>query len=193
MATSNFHRPNTDKIYTAFMEDNPEHWEVDDFMECLQEFAASQTQFTFEELDGHTRYPVEGQYIFSLSKSKVWGNVMKNFVELTVTLNVTCHSGYYQGICFDFETEILLEPYAYNFDLEGWETYDEADLVEDMFQGLENRGLCKIFMPHIKKWVDNTYYDIKEDVEKILGQFCPTHLQRVASFSNGETMYRKVN
>ena len=201
MGTSNFYYKNASKVFAIGF--NYEHPILDDdlnetgeteVVECEQfewdeqidavkeEIKNNKSDFYYSESEKVSKLDnrsFPASFIASLSASKQFGD---NFVE--IQLNCFSRSGYYEGACLDYETEIFMD----NF---------ETDDVEDVLFGFQysnyfgiNVGMGKIQARNAQKWAKKTHAKMVEIIEKSF-QNTSASFQKIATFSNGETIYQK--
>lgn len=183
MGTSNFYYRNTSKVYAVLMTEtvinddteeeirNPESWEIEDFIENVQEQFEVHKNFTkLDEWDNNAPYSYPIRKIGEIINTKTFGNT-----DIGVRVIITLNSGYYEGACFDYTKEILVDGYEY-------------DNIEPDDFNTGNKGLNKILCTHASKWAENQLKHLSMLVENIFAENSKC-LKVTATFSNGETIY----
>lgn len=161
----------------------PDHYEYDELKENLATYIEENTQqynttrLHFNRSDNDRNRPTTR--IITVYDSKDYAGV-----EIEVMLHVGVTAGYYEGGNLDFEVA---------FD-DG--TNEEVEEVEELLDWLEwndlPQGMQVIQKRNIQKWIDKVLPEMKAHVNKLLAQFSGTKLEVVATFSNGETIYKEV-
>lgn len=196
MATGNFCNKNASKIYACLMQYeqpvldddgneteeleyvSPDSFEMDNFIESVQEELSQIKKYDFYKdstWDFDRSYP--GQCIGVLYTSRYFGDI-----DISIDLKVILRSAYYDGANLDWE--ILINNEYSN---------EEVDyFIENELENSEmNAGIKKIQTKNIQNWIEKTITDMRENVEKIFEKFS-TPLIVEARFSNGETIYKKI-
>lgn len=187
MGTSNFHRVNASKIYAVLMnqptdEDGeyyaPDEWDIYEFVEYLRE--------RLGEVEDAEFYP-SGNDPHELRSypSRVIGRIITeaNFAGglIPARIIVTCvmRSGYYEGACLDWHVNELVG---------GEDTNGEFD-ISDYGLTYEEMGIAKFDIEH---WAEGEYKRLTAFVEKVFADVS-NPMEEVATFSNGETVYKMAN
>ena len=108
----------------------------------------------------------------------------ETFGDVKVQVKTRCYarSGYYEGACLDYEMGISIDG-------------DEVDEVDGSFQDAYsnmNKGMLKIQAKNAEKWANKAFTELAMIVEDVFAK-CSTQYTKVATFSNGETIYQKVS
>ena len=201
MATSNFYYKNASKVFAIgldyerpILDDDYNETEENEIVSCdefeykmqieniQEQLKENKGIFDYSEYEKNSQLDnrnFSASYIGTLS-------ISKNFGDNNVEVNINCFSraGYYEGACLDFETEIIMDNY-------------ETDNTEDVEDGFEysnyfdiNKGMGKIQARNAQKWANKIHSLMVETVEKTF-ENCSTCFKKVATFSNGETIYEK--
>lgn len=198
MGTSNFHYKNASKVFAICMndydndEDNSDFefeydMSIEDIKECIETNLKDKT-YSIKDID-NKRYRDCNElrsfpsYAFLSidSKSKTFGDL-----ELSVNFVLLARSGYYEGACIDFNIEMQINGYEVDFG------YSLDYLMEDIDNHSNmNKGLQTIFMPKIATWFEKEKESLQNQIEEVLST-CTLCLDRIATFSNGETIYQKA-
>ena len=207
MGTSNFYYRNASKVFAIGLDyEQPildedgnetdemesvscETWEYDEqrdyIFELLKEFHGKNG---FDVFQNERRSQLDNSnfsagYIATISKQKYFGDV-----NCDVEINCFYRCGYYEGACLDWEIVA---------DFEGI-TYDKRDVdvldifAESVYTRTMNAGMLKIQGTNAQKWFDKTINEMINIVEDCFTKGSTT-FQRVATFSNGETIYEKCD
>ena len=194
MGTSNFYYTNASKVFAVCMNrevpvlddegnetgetttEAPERWEIQDTIDNIREQMKG---------DKYTYYKDEG-WDSSAPRSYPCMNigrwcVSKEYagVEIYLTLRASLNSAYYEGACLDWEFDIQVN---------GSEV-DEVDAEDISYYGTVNSGLAKRIAGYANNWVSKTKEQMVNNLEKIFEEMSEIKLKRVATFSNGETIY----
>lgn len=202
MGTSNFYYRNASKVFAIGLdyeknvidEDGNETNETEN-VSCESyeyEEQIENVQYNLQENKGkfsYSEYETKSQsdnrnfsasFIASLSTNKSFGDV-----NVEVEINCFSRSGYYEGACLDWEL---------NINVDGT-TEDDVDCIQSCFVDRYtysdmNAGLLKIQGKNAQKWANKIKNEIVEVVEKSF-ELSSTCFVRLATFSNGETIYQK--
>ena len=192
MGTSNFHNVNARCIYPVLLnyeinkedEDGNETDEkvlmyCDDFdYECLVENVCEmlkEKNIGFvssigRDIDELRSYP-----------SKVLGTVRKEKtiggIDVAVELVCVLRSAYYEGANLDYCI------------YEEVENEDLIDIVDQFDFYSEFKGISKIHAEIASKWIETTKSELIEAIEDVYSVVSGVKLRKVATFSNGETIY----
>jgi len=178
MGTSNFYNENASKIYAMQLEDDLDY---DFLVEDLTLLAMGKFKNDFETCD---KYEENGLYSFP---GNIIGRIYENFENengnILVIVNIIIRSGYYSGVNLDYSIELNYENYN-----DRWEDMDlqdqEAFNCDDDFRKLKALTIYKKSIAWLEK-------NIKA-LEAIYQQIA-TPLSVIATFSNGETIYKSEN
>lgn len=197
MGTSNFYYKNASKVYAICMNDEQpvlddddketdemetryaESEDYDDTMDYIREKMQEVKEYNFNELSGtpnHNSRSFPGSLIGQWSIEKTYAGV-----SVEVIIIACSRSGYYEGACLDWYIDTYLA---------GNEN-DEIDADDLEYYGKVNAGMSKIITPKANKWIDTMKDKMADDLEKVFAQCCGIELEVVATFSNGETIYKK--
>ena len=103
-----------------------------------------------------------------------------------ITIEIKCYlrSAYYEGCNLDYE--INYSCYQCDYD-------NIQDLIKDAryYSDYENNGMTKLQSKNLEKWLNSGTEQLINEVEKIFTDYT-TPLNKVATFSNGETIYNKI-
>jgi hypothetical protein len=181
MGTSNFHNVNAKCIYPVLMdyEDEGETRQSDEFdQECLidnlnKKFNALNLNFqegSVSDLDQLRSYP--SKIIGCITKEKTIGGI-----EVSVCLTSVLRYAYYEGANLDYDIA---------------ESVHGEDLVdiEDQFDFYsEYKGISKKHAEIALNWLETTKNELIDLFENIYAEISDVKLRKVATFSNGETIY----
>lgn len=162
---------------------SPEHYEYDELKERLVEYIEENTpqynttKLHFNESDNDRNRPTTR--IITVYDSKDYAGT-----EIEVMIHIGVTAGYYEGANLDFEI-------AFDDGLNG-EVEDVSELVDWLEWGNMPQGMQVIQKKNILRWITKVLPEMKEHVNKLLAQFSGTKLEVVATFSNGETIYKEV-
>lgn len=193
MATGNFYVKNANDVY-AFAMEAEDCFDFDDSLDCIKEAGIS--KYGFEETsgsDGDRNYC--GDYI--LDKSFGGKNFYNSGLTVNIDITIIVRGGYYQGANLDFELEVMNDNY-YPYKLGDYESEDDliddmADEFVDYCDEVYNYGLRKCFKKRYKAFLEDYINKAIEYANNVLKNLCEEEYSIVGVFSNGETLYRKVN
>jgi hypothetical protein len=177
MGASNFHYVNARRVYAVCME---EHCDYDEELEFTKDYLVEQG-FDPEsgDMNGELRsYP-----------SRALASIRSSYpsADVSVTIIVGARSGYYEGACLDYDIQVDVG-YTRLFT----EEIEEQDVFESIEYHYDNAGMRRIQARNITKWVNRTIESERAKVEEILAKACGIELVEVATFSNGETIYKQA-
>lgn len=208
MGTSNFSRPNASKVFACLMSEDvficedcgdysyettkcescgstngnletrpPDDCEVEEFRRSVRTSLSEIPNVYYRDKEGycHRRSKIN---LATLIVEKVFAGV-----SIEIVLEVTMELGYYAGAQLDWD----LTYYA-----DGYEN-DTEPIEEWKYQALKehNAGLVRMLQPKVEKWLEKAKNKLIEDVENVFTEVT-TPLIRVATFSNGESIYQKA-
>jgi hypothetical protein len=204
MGTSNFHNVNAYNVYAVLMnyeqpicDDDgneteetetvaPDRWDIDCFIEDIrlqaEALAIKNNIKYYKELemsDPHTLRSYGSTDLFQLYQSKDFGDV-----NVQVNINCVARHAYYEGASLDWYVTCTMG--------------NETELIDDMdyeineWMSYMNAGLRTIQSRNIESWVTSIKDSLIETVEQIFTENS-TPLTVTARFSNGETIYSKIN
>lgn len=202
MGTSNFYYRNASKVFAIGLdyetnvidEDGNEtdemktvsceSYEYDEQIENVKyHLEENKGKFSYSECETKSQSDnrnFEASFIASLSTNKSFGDV-----NVEVEINCFSRSGYYEGACLDWELNINVDGTTED-DVEGIQScFIDGYTYSDM-----NAGLLKIQGKNAQKWANKIKNEIVEVVEKSF-ELSSTCFVRLATFSNGETIYQK--
>lgn len=197
MGTSNFYYKNASRVYAIGMnyeankiDDDgnetdeketvyPDEWEIMDELDNIQEnmkgyeYGFTERVSSYPELRSFPSSPI-GTWYIEKQYAGVW---------IEVHLSVVANSGYYEGACLDYITQLYM----------GGNEIDEMN-ADDLayYSDKINIGLAKSILKHVNKWIDKTRTQMEADAEKLFAEMCGIELSPIATFSNGETIYKQV-
>ena len=198
MATSNFHDSDASKIYAVLMnydsyicdEDGNETDETETVScdEYDYENLMYELKEAFKKLGTYSDHGDDERELRSF-RSHVIGTVSESKLfldqEVSVDLTLVIRSGYYEGANLDYNLSYgIYNSYQQKAD-------NTNDIIDEFIYNADNKGMAKIQAKNVLKWLENTENKLREQVENIYESFS-TPLKVVARFSNGETMYQKI-
>jgi hypothetical protein len=166
----------TDEMETSY----PEQWECEDTRDNIQEQMKSNTKYRYQSVDGYNHdaprsFP--SVFIGSWSTDKDYAGV-----NIQCSITAMSNSGYYEGACLDWEVHCYV---ASN-------ERDEVDAEDLEYYGTAKPGISKRIAQYANKWLDVVKEQMILDLEQLFEQNCEITLKRIATASNGETFYQKV-
>lgn len=124
-----------------------------------------------------------GRYLCEISKT----HPKYNSIGIQVSITCLSRSGYYDGANMDWEIgNICIGNGSWD------EVPDPLDIAHELQYMGKGSGIAKIQSRNIEKWVERTVDELVKLIEDVYEQFTDP-LIRVATFSNGETIYKRVN
>lgn len=106
--------------------------------------------------------------------------------QFDITIEIKCYirAGYYENCNLDYEINFAVLHCDYD---------NEDSLIKDIkyYSLYDNNGLTKIHTKNLVKWLDKAQKELINEVEKIFFDYT-TPLNKVCTFSNGETIYSKI-
>ena len=104
-----------------------------------------------------------------------------------VSIEIKCYIryAYYEGCNLDYEINYAAHQCDYD---------NIQDLIKDAYyySDYENNGMTKLQSKNLEKWLISGTEQLINEVEKIFTDYSEP-LNKVATFSNGETIYKKVS
>jgi hypothetical protein len=187
MGTSNFHRVNASKIYAVLMnqpadEDGeyyaPEEWEIDEFVGFLRELLGEVQDADFYP-DGNDPHELRSYPSHVIGRIITEANFAGGLIPARIIVTCVMRSGYYEGACLDwhYTEEVNDEEIDGDFDI------TDYDLTN------EEMGVALFNIEH---WADGEYKRLTTFVEKVYSDLS-NPMEVVATFSNGETIYKMAN
>lgn len=193
MSTSNFYYKNASKVFAIGLDYENEEGEnvscdeyeyIEQIENVQYNMELNKGEFYYNETDRNSQTNnrnFEASFIGSLSVSKNFGDV-----NVDVQINAFSRAGYYEGACLDWELELNVDSYS-DDDIEGVSyAFEHGYLCSDNM----NAGMLKIQAKNAQKWAKKAMNEIVELIEKSFEK-SSTCFVRVATFSNGETIYKK--
>jgi len=176
MATSNFYYVNASKVFAIGLGCETEECEdiIENVKYILEE---NKGKFSYSENERESQNDsrnFSAHFIGSLSTNK-------NFGDVDIQINCFYRIGYYDGACLDWELELTVN---------GDDTEDIESSFENVYSDL-NVGMLKIQGNNASKWSKKVIDQLSETVETVFAN-CSTTMVKVATFSNGETIYKEV-
>lgn len=203
MGTNNFYYRNASKVYSicesdeqpVIDEDGNETEEMEtytpDEFDCNEQLNFIKQQLEenkgkFNFCDRERKSEFDNRNFPSTYIGTLW--IEKYYGDICVELEINCfaRAGYYDAACLDWEIE---------FKFDGGCTCDDTDSVNELFvYGVNsytmNKGMLVIQGRNCDIWADRTKDELVSIVEKVF-ENCSTTYNKVATFSNGETIYEK--
>lgn len=200
MGTSNFLNRNARRIYAVLMDSeeailddegnetdeteyrSADEWEYEDLKDNLiNEFKVSSFKFHEGGVLTDNNRNFHGTLLGKLSSYKDYLGV-----EVGIEIKAIIRSGYYEGANLDWELEYSLDGYdadEIEYAIAEWEYQANKEF---------NLGLVKMNSKNVEAWITTEQEKLIEEVERIFAANCGIKLQKVATFSNGETIYKEV-
>ena len=170
-----------------------ESYEVDEFKEYLRERAeekSNNSTYIYSEEDscGNERNYTSNE-LFSLRTSKMYGDI-----EVYIKITAQIVSAYYEGASLDYE--VAIDNGGELCELSEYHKIGVDDILDDLFAPKYqhnysdmSQGLRTILMNKAIKWAEKEVEKMKDLVEEIFTEVSQP-LEVVATFSNGETIYK---
>lgn len=204
MGTSNFHYKNSSRVYAVLMnyedeildENNeptgetetryPEDFEVDDLKDFIKnEIEDVENGFYYNWVkDSNELRSFPSSYLGSLRTCKSYGDI-----DVEVYIHAFLRSGYYEGACLDWTLQV---------DVNGNEHIDDEDIqyaandIREYTSTNMSKGLRAIMANKAEKWMRSEADRLSGIMENIFSRNSDVELTKVATFSNGETIYKKI-
>jgi hypothetical protein len=177
MGTSNFHNVNANQIFAVKLEDEWDYYDLKDNL--LHEFKKLDYDERKNERpeDELRSYPAVVLCLQSKFK-KI------NDVEVGVSIRVIIRNGYYEGCNLDWLTNEYINGNWQN-------TIEVTEIAEALNEEIEEDERVKT-ISEFQSFIETTKNELITEVEKVFQEFS-TPLKIKARFSNGETIYEKVN
>jgi hypothetical protein len=128
-------------------------------------------------------YP--SSYLGSLRSCKSYGDI-----EVDVYIHALIRSGYYEGACLDWTLQVDINGYGEYID-DGDIPYAVDDIIEHASTDM-NKGLLTIMARKAEKWIRAEADRLSGIMENIFSRNSEMELKKVAQFSNGETIYKRI-
>jgi hypothetical protein len=185
MGTSNFHNVNSGRIYSIELE---EEFEYDDLVyNLIESFESLEDKGIYKNFGNEYSDPTElrsysSNVLGQIGKSKTFGDT-----NVEVLIFPLIRSGYYSGVNLDWYYQINIEGTSYTEEIP-----EKEHLIDDLrhYSGW-NDGMSKIQSNNVLKWIETTKEELVNIVEKIYTENSEP-LEVLCRFSNGETIYKKV-
>lgn len=205
MGTSNFHYKNASRVYAVLMsyEDEildengeptgetetryPEEYEVDelkDFIKNEIEDLENGRYYNWVK-DSNELRSFPSSYLGSLRTYKPYGDI-----DIEVYIHAFLRSGYYEGACLDWALQVDINGDGEYIDEDDIQ-YAANDIREYSSTNMSN-GLRTIMAYKAEKWIRSEADRLSGIMENIFSRNSDVELAKVATFSNGETIYRKI-
>ena len=185
MGASNFYNKNASRIFACELE---EEWSFNDLFENLRLTLEEEFRFTGfsePENDGDRSYPMN--YIADK-------RVIHEYKDFTiyVTIKAGIRSAYYEGCNLDWHLEYDWD-YGFNEDMTP-DFFQTSFLKEDLEHNLgyseENASRYALWA---SKKLEQLGQGLIDELEAVYAKHCGIELKRVATFSNGESIYEEVS
>lgn len=182
MGTSNFHSVNASAVFAFTPSDDEYPFYYEDIKDEVESALKERGLCT-------DRKWADDPYELRSYPSSVLGHktVERTFMGawFAVTIKAVIRSGYYDGACLDWFTQVDTE--ARGFLDRGYD--DEWDhFLDRLLDSSENVGFAKANLPRLMRWIDHTRDELIKECEQVFKEMT-TPLSAVATFSNGETLY----
>lgn len=205
MGTSNFHYKNASRVYAVLMnyEDEildengeptgetetryPEIYEVDelkDFIENEIEDLENGVYYNWVK-DSNELRSFPSSYLGSLRSCKSYGDI-----DIDVYIHAFIRSGYYEGACLDWTLQVDINGNGEYIDDEDIQ-YAANDIMEYASSDM-SKGLRTIMAFKAEKWIRSEADRLSGIMENIFSRNSDVEMRKVATFSNGETIYEKI-
>lgn len=154
---------------------SPEDWECKDFMKNIaMEFDIE----PYKTIDPHELRSYPSHVLGGFNENKIIAGV-----DVSINIYAVLRSGYYDGACLDWFTEIYLG---------GNEISSIDEIQGEMAYYIENKGMAAIQGQNAAKWAETALEALTAKVEAVFKKYCEHELVVMATFSNGETIYQKA-
>ena len=192
MGTSNFHRVNASKVFAVLMnqpalDDDgnetgdyyaPGELEIDEFVEYLREQLAKNTTFFPSSSDPHELRGYPSRVVGEIrSGTDFAGGLILGEIVITAVMR----SGYYEGACLDWHI-------TKRIDGDEYDDVSEYDGREKDFPEIDTESVHF----DISNWFEAEEKRLIEFVENVFTR-ASMPMEVVATFSNGETIYKMAN
>lgn len=205
MGTSNFHYKNASRVYAVLMSyeddvlddngeptgeketvypDNEMSEEVMSFIRNEIEDLENGQYFNWVKGIGELRsYP--SSYLGSIRSCKSYGDI-----DIDVYIHAFIRSGYYEGACLDWTLQVDINGNGEYIDDEDIQ-YAANDIRECASSDM-SKGLRTIMAYKAEKWIRSEADRLSGIMENIFSRNSEVEMRKVATFSNGETIYEKI-
>lgn len=201
MGTSNFYYKNASRVYAICMsrecdvldEDgnetgeteyrSPESYECEDTLEFIREsiLESGGDYYNWAKSRSSLR-SYEGGYLGSLRSIKQYGDI-----NIEMYVHAFYRIGYYEGACLDWELEIMVDGIECDDDID-W----AHDMVYDGRYSSMSSGLKAMLAKKAENWMRSESDRLSDAMEKVFDETSEVKMRKVATFSNGETIYEKI-
>ena len=204
MGTSNFHYENASRVYAVLMnyeddvldENNeptgetrtayPEDFEVDELKDFIKNEIEDMENGCYYNWvkDSNELRSFPSSYLGSLRTCKSYGDI-----DVEVYIHAFLRSGYYEGACLDWTLQV---------DINGNEYIDDEDIqyaandIREYTSTYMSKGLRAIIANKAERWIRSEADRLSGIMENIFSRNSDVELAKVATFSNGETIYKKI-
>lgn len=210
MGTSNFYRRNSSRIFSIFMDrevpmedefgndtgetryESPDEWEIDDEIGSISDDIAALKEGVYERPG--TYYGSNRSYSsLILGSLEVDRTFYGGWIQVKVIAIMT--SGYYEGANLDWVAEIHTNGSGEQGlgEHNGIDSVEIDHIAEDFhyYDDLSEKQAARAAI-HAHKWAEKQQAILVAKLEAIYANYADNELQRVATFSNGETIYQSV-
>lgn len=184
MGASNFYNKNASRIFACELEDE---WSFDDLVENLRltlEEDLNYNGYSEPQNDGDRSYPMN--YIAEK-------RVSFDYKDFTVyaTIKAGIRSAYYDGCNLDWHLEYDWD-YGYNEEMTP-DFFISRILVEDLELNLGyGESNAARYALWASKKLGQLGQQLIDELEVVYAKYCGIELRRVATFSNGESIYEEA-
>jgi hypothetical protein len=212
MATSNFNTINANGIYaisdTYLIKDEngnevtmyKDEWDCENDVDCIRESGKRSGLFPYEETRWNNK--MKGQSLCSSEETAhSFGNAENYLLDIQTECEIVMLNGHYSGANLDYDIKVSTE----RGDVEYLSDYDDIDdlacvllsYMEDYIDwyGISvkwNKGTFKMQKNNIKNWLMGIFEKEIEKCEEFCKSNCEEELAVLERFSNGETIYTKL-
>ena len=205
MGTSNFHYKNASRVYAVLMDyedeildENGEPTGETETRYC-EDFQADELKDfiknEIEDLENGFHYnwvkdsnelrSYPSSYLGSLRTYKPYGDI-----GIEVYIHAFLRSGYYEGACLDWTLQVDINGNEYIGDEDI--PYAIEDIREHNTSTYMSKSLRAIIANRAEKWIRSEADKLSGIMENIFSRNSDVELAKVATFSNGETIYKKI-
>ncbi len=181
MGTANFYSK-ASKVYVLECEEDCEDFFFDDAkLNAKSELRAIGYHIEDrDKYDGNRNF--SGIILGHKYETKTYGGV-----EFGWKVTAYIRSGYYAHANLDYEIEAVIDGSD-----SGSDSVEITEVIKELQYSLNNNGLAAIIAPKVERYLDTWREQLLSEVDEIFTQQT-TPVVRVATFSNGEAVYEKVN
>lgn len=205
MGTSNFHYKNASRVYAVLMnyedeildENNeptgetetryPEEYEADDLKDFIEnEIEDLENGFYYNWVkDSNELRSFPSSYLGSIGSCKSYGDI-----DIDVYIHAFIRSGYYEGACLDWTLQVGINGNGEYIDDE--DIQYAANDIREHASSYMSKGLRTIIASKAEKWIRSEADRLSGIMENIFSRNSDVEMRKVATFSNGETIYEKI-